>query len=93
MDVLELLAQQSADNRAQFAAAQAAKARVEASRKQQQAGAALGFNADRGVVMVDLNGNSVPAASLTSGLFKPGQTVVISDSGGLTGWVDGVSAS
>lgn len=93
MDVLQLLAEQQANNRAEFAQGLQAKARVEASRKQQQAGANLGFNADQGVAIVNVDGNPVPAASLTSGLFKPGQAVVISDSGGLTGWVDGVSAS
>ncbi|GEM_PF-4534765 len=91
MDVLELLAQQRSDNRAQFAVQQAARARVQTARNQQRAGTPLGFNADQGVLMVDVDGNAVPTNSLSSGQLP--NSVVVSDSGGLRGWVDGISAS
>lgn len=89
LDVLQLLRQEQADNRQQFANQR--KAQQEAAENQQTwSGTYLGTNAEQQVVVVVLdNGTELPCQSITSGSIKPGQRVQVTlPPGAAIGFVD-----
>ena len=94
-DVLQLLAKQRAENRAEFA--RKIQTERETQENQQQfTGTVIGKDANNGgLVLVKLDGSAtyIPCESTTSGFLKPGQQVLVTlPAGSSKGFIGGMPA-
>jgi hypothetical protein len=86
---LQAIRLRQASNRAEFARKQKDRQESEAA-QQQFKGRYLGFDADQGAALVEINnGGIVPCQPITSGTIKPNQQVVVTvPRGASKGFVD-----